>query len=539
MPHAVRLASWDNESVKSSHRRPLEKIGGEYKGEQMKRLSPIDASFLYMESTRTPMHVGSLLIFKLPKDAPADYFKNLVEIMRSEPFMPAPFDCKLADTRFSKIRPAWVKAELDMEYHVRHSALPKPGGERELGSLVQRLHSHPMDFDRPLWEAHLIEGLENRRFAFYFKAHHCAIDGMGAMNMTKKWLQTDPDDRTPPGAMDLIKNEPRENRKVTALLKKTLSKTTESAKGLGELGKNMLEMRKGDDSMIKASMNTPRSLFNAPVSQQRRLGTQLIKLERFKNLSKTLGVTVNDITLAVVGGATRKYLLEQNALPEKSLTSSVPIGLDRAEGQGGNAVAGFVCPLATDTDDPLERVKRINRATKRAKHELNSMSRPALENLALSGLGPLLVGQMTGTLSKIPPMFNFVVSNVVLTKHKLYLMGAELEAMYPVSFLFDGYALNVTVIGYAENVAIGFLGCRDAIPKLQTLAVFAGDAVAELEQAAGISPPGKSATTKPVRKKAAKKTSTKKPVAKKAATKKTVAKSAPRRKVATVRAKKK
>lgn len=449
----------------------------------MKRMSPIDASFLRMESTRTPMHVGSLLTFKLPKDAPADFMQQLVTLMRSEPFMPKPFNCKLADTRLSKLMPAWVEAELDMEFHVRHSALPHPGGERELGALVQRLHSNPMDLDRPLWEAHLIEGLKGRRFAFYFKAHHCAIDGMGAMNMTKKWLKTDPNDLSPPGVMDIEPRAQKLPRNATSLLRKALTQAVTSVKGLGELGKTMPELAKGDNSIVKASMNTPRSLFNVPVSQQRRLGTQLIKLSRFKKLSKDLGVTVNDITLAVVGGATRRYLLEQNALPEKSLTASVPIGLERDENAGGNAVAGFVTTLATDLSDPLERVRRINAATTRAKADLMQMSKPALENLALSGLLPLMIGQMTGTLSKMAPMFNFVVSNVVLTKHKLYVMGAELEAMYPVSFLFDGYALNVTIIGYGENVAIGFLGCRDAIPKLQSLAVYAGDAVTDLEEA--------------------------------------------------------
>ncbi len=449
----------------------------------MKRMSPIDASFLRMESTRTPMHVGSLLTFKLPKNAPADYLQNLVEIMRSEPFMPAPFDCRLAKSGLSTLLPAWEKVDLDMEFHVRHSALPRPGGERELGSLVQRLHSHPMDLDRPLWEAHLIEGLQGRRFAFYFKAHHCAIDGMGAMIMTRKWLKTDAEDMNPPGVMQLIDKPRKESRKVSTMLRGVLSKATDSAKGLGELGMAMPGLGKGDNSIVKASMNTPRSLFNAPVSQQRRLGTQLIKLDRFKKLSKELGVTVNDITLAVVGGATRRYLLEQDALPNKPLTASVPIGLEREEGAGGNAVAGFVTTIGTNIADPLERVRVINASTTRAKSDLMKMSQAALGNLAMSGLLPLMVGQMTGTLSKMAPMFNFVVSNVVLTKHKLYLMGAELEAMYPVSFLFDGYALNVTVIGYADHVAIGFLGCRDAIPKVQSLAVYAGEAVTELEKA--------------------------------------------------------
>ena len=452
----------------------------------MKRLSPLDATFLYMESKRTPMHVGSMMTFKMPKDAPSTYFQDLLEILRSEPFMPAPFDSRLADTRFSKVRPAWVKAELDMEYHIRHSALPKPGGERELGVLVSRLHSQPLDFDRPLWEVHLIEGLKGRRFAFYFKAHHCAIDGMGAMSMVKKWLKTSADDMTPPGSMTApAASNSGARKKLGKVALAMVGKATDTAKGTAELGKSMIGMAQGETSMIKASSNTPKTLFNAPVSQQRRLGTQLIELERFKKIAKALNVTVNDVVLGVVGGAVRRYLQEQNALPNKTLTVSVPMGLDRKDGDS-NAATGFVCPLVTEIGDPVTRVKKINAATLRAKSDLKSLSRPALENLALSGLMPLMVGQMTGTLSKMSPMFNFVVSNVVLTKHKLYMMGAELEAMYPMSFLFDGYALNVTVIGYGDHVGIGFIGCRDVIPKLQTLAVYAGEAVEELEIAAGV-----------------------------------------------------
>ncbi len=450
----------------------------------MKRMSPIDAAFLRMESKRTPMHVGSLMTFKLPKDAPRDFFTRLVGVMRSEPFMPDPFGSRLANTRSSKLMPAWEPAELDMEYHIRHSALPRPGGERELGVLVARLHSHPMDLDRPLWEAHVIEGLKGRRFALYFKAHHCAIDGVGAMIMTKKWLKADPADLTPPGPMKLPERPRPADRKRTEQIRQLLGKVGTQARGAGELARKMIDLAQGDNSMIRASLDTPRTLFNAQVSQQRRLGTQLLKLARFKAVSKKLGVTVNDVTLAVCGGAVRRYLKEVGELPRVSLTASVPIGLERDADAGGNAVAGFVCPLGTNIADPVRRVRRIHAATTRAKQDLLAMSRPALDNLALTGLAPLIAGQMTGTLARMPPMFNFVVSNVVLSKERLYVMGAELEAMYPMSFLFDGYALNVTVIGYAEDVAIGFIGCRDAIPHLQNLAVYAGDALTELEKAA-------------------------------------------------------
>ena len=451
-----------------------------------KRLSQLDAAFLRMESAAAPMHVGCLMTFKLPPKVPRRYFAEMVEHLRNEPFMPEPFGCKLAKGRRAGLAPAWEPAEADMEYHLRHSALPKPGGERELGTLVARLHSHPMDFRRPLWECHVIEGLENRRFAMYFKAHHCAIDGMGAMRMTKQWLTEDPEDMRWPGQGIA----PAQGLKLRPSLSRQLGKVLRDAgghaRGIGELASKLLEMSRGEGSTVRASMETPKTIFNLPVTQQRRLGTQLLALERFKVLSRKLQVTVNDVTLAVCAGAVRRYLEEAGQLPAKTLNASVPIGLPRSGDGGGNAVAGFVCPLATDEPDPIKRVRLINTTTTRSKQELMSMSGPALEQFTLMGLAPLLAGQMTGTLTKLPPLFNFVVSNVVLTKNKLYLRGAELEAMYPMSILFDGYALNVTVIGYAEHVCIGFTGCRDAIPHLQKLAVYAGEALDGLEQAAGV-----------------------------------------------------
>lgn len=454
----------------------------------MKRLSPIDSAFLQMESTRTPMHVGCLLTFHLPENPAEDFFRQLVAQIRDQAFMPPPFNCRLARSLLSRVSPAWEECQPDMTYHVRHSALPRPGGERELGVLVERLHSHPLDFDRPLWEAHIIEGLSDNRFAFYFKAHHCAIDGAGAMRVLRQWLSSDPDASARPGFTAAQK--PGDAAAATGyidLVTQGMGQLRDQVRGVGELAWNLVGMSRGEHSMVQTSMATPPTVFNERVWQPRRLGTQLLPLPRVKAIAKHLGVSVNDVTLAICGGATRAYLQEHNSLPDVTLTASVPIALDRKEGDDtGNAVAGFVCPLATDVSDPIRRVERIHAATQRAKQELGDMSQTALNDLALMGLGPLILGQMTGTLSHFPPIFNFVVSNVVLSRDKLYLQGAALEAMYPMSFLFDGYALNVTVVGYDENVAVGFIGCRDTVPSLQSLAVNAGDALAELEVAAGL-----------------------------------------------------
>ncbi|HEY1077762.1 MAG TPA: WS/DGAT domain-containing protein, partial [Fontimonas sp.] len=199
------------------------------------------------------------------------------------------------------------------------------------------------------------------------------------------------------------------------------------------------------------------------------------------------------------GGAIHRYLKENGDLPDRSLLASVPMGLARPDGKTGNAVAGFVCPLGTHLNNPGDRLQMIRRVSLRAKEELSAMSPTALSQFALLGLSPLILGQMAGVLPKLPPFFNFVVSNVVLSKQPLYLMGAELEAMYPVSFLFDGYALNITLVGYCDRVAVGFLGDREAIPSLQRLALYSADALDELEQSVGIAAPPKAAA--PARKK--------------------------------------
>lgn len=451
----------------------------------MKRyLGPQDAAFLRMESARTPMHVGALLIFRRPADAAPDHLRTLLQRLREQPFMPPPFDCRISRSAAARLLPAWEPVEADMEHHVRHLALPRPGGERELGRLIERMHSHPLDFSRPLWEAHLIEGLEHDRFALYLKAHHCAIDGIGAMKLVREWLSEDPDDLRGPRVPERRRRTGDDAAPADGLLRRALATTRGGARTATELLKTFYALGQGgEDSVLRAAATTPRSLFNVPIRQQRRLGTQLLELARFKAVGATVGATVNDVALAVCAGAVRRYLLKREALPGPSLTASIPMALPRTDGKPGNAVSGFVCPLATDEADPRRRLERIAAITARTKQQMTGRSPAALEQFALLGMAPLLLGQMAGVLSRVPPFFNFVVSNIIASTRPLYLMGAQMEAMYPVSFLLDGYALNVTVIGYADKVAIGFLGCRDAIPHLQRLAVYAGEALTELEAA--------------------------------------------------------
>ena len=248
----------------------------------MTRLSVLDTAFLRMESARTPMHVGGLMTFKRPPNAPPDYLHRLTEALRAHPFMPAPFDQCLHWPAAHALPPQWVPTETDPEYHVRHSALPYPGGERELGVLVSRLHSHALDFDRPLWECHIIEGLENDRFALYLKAHHCAIDGMGAMKLVKSWLTADPTDPRSPGELRAALRTAREAsahrqdvaqaRNLQEMLRGVLSRGKLQAGNARDLAATFYRLsRGGDNSAIRAALRTPDTPFNVPITGQRRL----------------------------------------------------------------------------------------------------------------------------------------------------------------------------------------------------------------------------------------------------------------------------
>jgi WS/DGAT/MGAT family acyltransferase len=470
----------------------------------MQHLNPIDAAFLQMESSRTPMHVGGLLTFRLPDDAPPDFLRTLFAHQRAQLPSTAPFNQRLVPKRLRKLAPAWETADnIDIDYHLRHAALPYPGGERELGVLVARLHSHPLDLRRPPWEITLIEGLENRRFAFFFKVHHSAVDGMGALKLVRRWLSKNPDELDPP-ALWALPPQPHDaadeaDRKAAAsAFRKTMSSVRTQLRASGELAgalRRMARKRDNPEGGILSAFATPGTPLNVAITPQRRLATQLFELRRIKALSAATGTTVNDVSLALIAGAVRHYLLELNGLPKTPLIASVPVGLPRADGKPGNAVAGFVVPLETQHDDPLARLRVVRAVTQRTKDQLKSMSPEALGQFTLLGLSPLILGQLGRVLSHLPPIFNFVVSNVVASKEPLYLAGAELEAMYPISVLFDGYALNVTIVGYHDKLALGFTGCRDALPSLQRLAVYSIESLEELERAAGIAPPAKTKST--------------------------------------------
>ncbi|MCK0163055.1 wax ester/triacylglycerol synthase family O-acyltransferase [Marinobacter sp. S6332] len=459
----------------------------------MKRLGTLDASWLAVESEDTPMHVGNMLIFSLPEDAPDTFLRDMVTSMKETGEIAHPWCAKLAwsGTLGRLIAPAWkVDKNLDLDYHVRHSALPKPGGERELGVLVSRLHSNPLDFARPLWECHVIEGLENNRFALYTKMHHSMIDGISGVRLLQRVLSKDPNEKgmLPPWAMRPERLKPRKGesrQSAPSVFSQALDAVklqADMAPTLWRAGNRLVQSARHPEAGPTAPFVGPVSKINHRVTGQRRFATQHYKLDRLKELAHASKSSLNDIVLYLCGTALRRFLLEQNDLPETPLTAGIPVNIRPADDQGtGTAISFMIATLATNEADPLTRLQSIIASTNRAKEHLQKLPKSALTQYTMLLMSPYILQLLSGLGGRMRPVFNVTISNVPGPQESLYYEGAKLEAMYPVSLIAHGGALNITCLSYAGALNFGFTGCRDTLPSMQKLAVYTGEALDELE----------------------------------------------------------
>lgn len=457
----------------------------------MRRLKPLDAAWLYVESRDTPMHVAGLQIFSPPKNAKASFLRDMVDRFKADSSFVPPWNLRLADYPLGALAPAWeIDRQVDLDYHVRHSALPAPGGERELGVLVSRLHSHPLDLKRPLWECHLIEGLEGGRFALYTKMHHALMDGMAGMRMIQRAMSESPRNReiVPPWSLGSLRQRGEAaGGSLTERLNALYQNARAQAATLPEVGRAMAQVwgrGKDADPDLVRPFAAPRSVLNGRVTAPRRFATQHYELKRLRELAKKAGVTLNDVVLAICAGALRRFLAESGELPQQALTAGLPVSI-RPQGDDsvGTAISFILANLATDVDDPRERLERIRVSTVLAKEHLQGLRKTSLNNYTSAFMGPFILGLMTGLAGRGKPMFNVTISNVPGPEKPLYFAGARLEAMYPISLLSHGQALNITCVSYAGTLNFGYTGCRDTLPHMQRLAVYTGEALTELEQA--------------------------------------------------------
>ncbi len=467
-------------------------------------MKPLDAGWFYVEKPDAPAHFGPLIIISLPDGAAPTYVRDLVEQWRQCQQFQAPFNYLLR----RRLWPSWEvlpDEAIDLEYHFRHSALPAPGGERELGTLISRLQSYRLDRRRPLWECHVIEGLENRRFAIYLKLHHGQLDGMGAARLIARIFSEDPAQRgaMPPWSvgMSTVRRQPEAVRSETVPAVQAgagsragrrqrigwLPRLLSLGKAVMALSRLKRDARSGRYPDLAAPFQAPATMFNGRIGSQRRFATQRYELARLKAVAKAGGVTLNDVFLAISGGALRRYLGELGALPAQSLVGQVPVSV-RPSGDAsvGNSIAFIYASLRSDIADPVARLHAVRASMEAGKARHEALPASAIDTFTLLLVGPYMMQIILGLGGYLRPSANLVVSNVTGPRQRLYFNGARVEQIYGPSVLFHGQALNITLSSYVDEINIGFTGCRSSLPSMQRLAVYTGEALEALEAALGV-----------------------------------------------------
>jgi diacylglycerol O-acyltransferase / wax synthase len=451
-------------------------------------ISPLDAAWLLLESRDTPMHVGGLFEYTPPPDAPPDFLEREFERLRESKALPPPWNLKLVDGPVVGPRLPLMREDhdVDLDYHVRHSALPYPGGQRELGILVSRLHSHQLDLHRPLWEVHLIEGLEGNRFAIYLKMHHSLIDGVSGMRLILRALSTDPEERGTPAFWTVgAGSRPPgvEQAETNGLIGSALGTARDAVAALTGVSRAAVDLGRAaiDSRPLQAPYRAPDSALQGHITGQRRFATQQYQLDLIKSLSKAAGCTLNDIVLYLSGTALRRYLAEHDRVPERPLTAGIPVNLrDPSDQSTGTAVGMMVAELGTNIADPRERLEAIKQSTIAAKQHLGEVPPAGRTSYTLLINGPYIAALLAGFGGHAPVPFNVGISNVPGPPTPLYFNGSRLDALFPLSLLLHGNALNITCVSYAGTLNFGFTGARDTLPHLQRLAIYMGEAVEEI-----------------------------------------------------------
>jgi diacylglycerol O-acyltransferase len=463
-------------------------------------MDPTSAAFLYAENRQMPMHVGGLQLFEKPEGAPRDYARRIYEQMSEVDEMSPLFLKRPTRGITTAGQWAWTQDDnFDLEYHFRHSALPKPGRVRELLDLCSRLHSTRLARERPLWEAHLIEGMRDGRVALYTKMHHSLVDGISAMRLLQSVMSTDPDKRDMPAMWavqpgkksEKVHEEAEHNLADVPLdaMRTALGITADAAGLPAALVKTLKHGLRNETSAL--SLYAPRTMFNTTITGSRRFAAQGWPIERLRAIGKASGTTLNDVVLAMCSGAIRAYLIDHNALPDTGLVSMVPVGLNAKQSQsasseGGNAVGAVMVKLGTELDDPADRLSAIHASMKTGKEALSSMTPLQIMAMSALGMAPSIVTPMLRMQGIIRPPFNLIISNVPGPRSVQYLNGAKMTGSYPLSIPINGMALNITCNSYAEDMDFGLTGCRRSVPHLQHLLTYMDEELTALEKGAGV-----------------------------------------------------
>jgi len=501
----------------------------------MDHLGGADATFLYTETAETPMHVGSLNVYELPPGYKGDFVAAVRSHIGGRLHLAPVFRRRLLDMPFELANPVWVNEDdLDLEYHVRGAVLPKPGDREQLDKLVGRLHSSLLDRSRPLWEIYVIEGLQpppgapkgTRHVGFYTKVHHASLDG--ASGVAFAYAMTD----VAPAPREVRAAPPRRHSSADAHgiaemawagYRHMASQYLDLLRSMPTLSSSAMSLLRpprgaadGEEERGANRWFAPRTPFNCNVTNQRAFSSVSIPFAEVRYVAKANDVTINDVVLAICSGAVRRYLAEANALPAESLLAAVPVSIREAGNVEMNTQAMMMrVALASDVDDPIERLRAIHRSSDAAKTLMASVRSLPTDFPSLGA--PWLVSGLAALYGRshlaerLPPVANVTVSNVPGPTMPLYLAGAKMLNYYPVSIVTHGAALNITVESYNGSLDFGLVACRKAVPDLPDLAGMLVAAHRELvartvERAAAPTAPARATARKLPRRSAAKTT---------------------------------
>ncbi|CAM3140615.1 wax ester/triacylglycerol synthase family O-acyltransferase [Prescottella defluvii] len=451
-------------------------------------MSPVDVLLLVGEIGSRTLHIGALLVFDPPPDRPdtfaADAYRRALDATGAQSALMAQPVLSPATGGL----PAWQSARrIRMDRHLRRLALPSPGDDDELFALVARLHETRLDRSRPMWEGYLVEGLAGGGFALYGKIHHATLDGMSGIRMLEQSMDSDPERRGMPLLLTPATPEPasdRRPRNPLRLVRAGLSGVAAAADVVRRTTTGTLDwLGKGVTTNSTAlPMRAPRTVFDGRVGPERAFVGRSWPKERLRAIQRATRATGNEVTLAMCAGALRSYLAEQDEVPTSSLIALVPVAQRRREdATGGNDFGLALCTLGTDLADPRARLDRIRHSMADAKRRVHAMGSVASMLASVPALLPN-VARVLPLGELLPPSYNVVISNVPGPETPLYWNGAELRHMYPLSIVFDGTGLNITICHYADRLDFGFLAHPESAPELERFTDEIETALGDLEQ---------------------------------------------------------
>lgn len=477
----------------------------------MKGLTGIDATFLYMETPETPMHVAGLTLYEPPADLKGSFFDHFKAFFLERIHLAPIFEKKLARRVFELDHPGWVDAgELDLSYHLKQVTLPAPGDFRQLEELVGEMHSVPLDRSQPLWQFTVIDGLSDGTVAIYAKIHHAAVDGGAGMAIAGALYDMGPVPRKvkPPEPKQPVRVPSVEERAILGINDVIQSIARQHIKAieavpqfLGTLTDLLAPPKPGQPGSTPAGglapgipgipdVLAPKTPFNVSITRQRSFAAREVSLTDAKFIAKATGTKINDVVMAVCAGALRPYLQAKKKLPKKPLIAFVPISL-RAPGdaEATNQVFGMMCPISTQLEDPIERLLSIKKTSSESKTLAGTVKDVSPKDFTLLGAPVLLPGLAqlygrSGLADLMPSTTNLTISNVPGPPIPVFCAGAKVLAMYPVSIPVHGIALNITVQSYLDKLDFGITADKKAVPDADDLADLLVSSMAELKSAA-------------------------------------------------------